>query len=779
MSRPVASALLFFATIFAFFPLPALAVTCGFGSDIGGGQCRGVITTTGLNTFSVPSDWNNSSNSIEIIGGGGGGATGTTGGAGGAGKAGGGGGAYVLKSNVSLTPSTTAYLQVGAGGGTGANGTDTWFDDINWALQSNAMTTAPWSNSLVNVTLNASLSPSGSTDAASIANNATGGTHDIFQQFTVFQNYTGSRTITAQVWFKANTTNYAFINFQTAVNNYFSVVVDLTNGTVTETKVPTGGGSSGSIVSTTVTADSGGYWVAMTGTVTVSAAGNYICFGPMPQSSGNAWTTGGENNFTATNNQYSIYAYGASVYFGSVTKAYTQTTTAALYSALTKAGSAGVANTGGSGGAAASGIPATGNNGGTGANGGGNAAPGGGGGGAAGGTGVGGNGSGATGGTGDGGTTAAGANGTEWSVSPAYGSGGGGAGGAVTTGSDGGTYGAGGGGGRSASGAGGAGKQGIAVITYTPANNPPTVTSNAADTVTTTSANINGNITSIGSANATARGFATSTASDLSSSVSTSTSSGSFGTGAFSSIFSNSNLVGNTTYYFRAFATNTGGTSFGSILNFLTLPDTPAAPTFSLVAATSSTITWSAPTGGASTYKLQYCVNNTTTCTLSTGLAGLSTTTNPSLTGNTTYSAAVQGTNATGDGAFSASTTQLTLPDIPGTPTFSSVTETTMRVNWAAPTGDAATYKVERCTGSGCTGFVEIASGVATAFYDDSSLSSATTYRYRVRGTNTTGDGLYSTPAEQATNAAAGGGAATRIIRLLGGTRLLGGVRLQ
>jgi hypothetical protein len=36
----------------------ARAINCGFGSDIGGGRCRGFITDTAQTTWSVPSDWN-------------------------------------------------------------------------------------------------------------------------------------------------------------------------------------------------------------------------------------------------------------------------------------------------------------------------------------------------------------------------------------------------------------------------------------------------------------------------------------------------------------------------------------------------------------------------------------------------------------------------------------------------------------------------------------------------------------------------------------------------
>lgn len=69
------------------------------------------LTDTGLTSWTVPSDWNNSDNTIEVIGGGGGG-----------GRSG--GGAYSKVSNQTL--SGTVGIQVGAGGGPGADGEDTW-----------------------------------------------------------------------------------------------------------------------------------------------------------------------------------------------------------------------------------------------------------------------------------------------------------------------------------------------------------------------------------------------------------------------------------------------------------------------------------------------------------------------------------------------------------------------------------------------------------------------------------------------------------------------------
>jgi hypothetical protein len=73
-------------------PKDAGAISCGFGSNIGGNTCQGFITDTAQTTWTVPGDWNSASNTIELIGGGGNGAAGSGGGPGGTGN--GGGGAY-------------------------------------------------------------------------------------------------------------------------------------------------------------------------------------------------------------------------------------------------------------------------------------------------------------------------------------------------------------------------------------------------------------------------------------------------------------------------------------------------------------------------------------------------------------------------------------------------------------------------------------------------------------------------------------------------------------
>lgn len=166
---------------------------------------------------------------------------------------------------------------------------------------------------------------------------------------------------------------------------------------------------------------------------------------------------------------------------------------------------------------------------------------------------------------------------TQTSNSATAGPGGGGGGGGYGytgtggTGGTGGLYGGGGAGGGYASGqgSGAAGAQGIIVITYSPLT-APTVTTGTASGITTTGATLNGSISSTGGVDATQSGFAYGTAANLSTVIATSTLGAQTGTASFNN--SVSSLSPNTTYYVRAYATNSMGTGYGSIQSFTTTP---------------------------------------------------------------------------------------------------------------------------------------------------------------------------------------------------------------
>jgi len=97
----------------------------------------------------------------------------------------------------------------------------------------------------------------------------------------------------------------------------------------------------------------------------------------------------------------------------------------------------------------------------------------------------------------------------------------------------------------------------------------PTVTTSTASSITQTTATLNGSISATGGEDATQHGFAYGTDSLLSSVIATTTEGVKVGTGSFTSAIAS--LTAGTTYYLRSYATNSGGTGYGSIESFITL----------------------------------------------------------------------------------------------------------------------------------------------------------------------------------------------------------------
>jgi uncharacterized protein (TIGR02145 family) len=98
----------------------------------------------------------------------------------------------------------------------------------------------------------------------------------------------------------------------------------------------------------------------------------------------------------------------------------------------------------------------------------------------------------------------------------------------------------------------------------------PAVATNAATNITYSTATSGGNVTSDGGASVTARGACWSTSQNPT--VADNHTDDGIGTGSFTS--SLTGLSSNTTYYVRAYATNSSGTAYGSQVNFTTDPAT-------------------------------------------------------------------------------------------------------------------------------------------------------------------------------------------------------------
>ncbi len=130
-------------------------------------------------------------------------------------------------------------------------------------------------------------------------------------------------------------------------------------------------------------------------------------------------------------------------------------------------------------------------------------------------------------------------------------------------------------------------------VTFTTLPVVPFLTTTAITAITGNSATGGGNVTGTGGAEVTVRGivFGTSTPT-----VADNKTTDGKGTGAYTS--SLTGLKGNTTYYVRAYATNSAGTGYGPVVSFKTQIDLPVVTTTAVTGITKT----SAVSGGSVTY---------------------------------------------------------------------------------------------------------------------------------------------------------------------------------
>jgi len=169
----------------------------------------------------------------------------------------------------------------------------------------------------------------------------------------------------------------------------------------------------------------------------------------------------------------------------------------------------------------------------------------------------------------------------------------------------------------------------------------PTISTTAISGITTSSAASGGNITSDGGSTVIAKGVCWSTSSTPT--ISNSKTSDGTGIGAYTS--SMSGLAASTTYYIRAYATNSVGTSYGSQLSFTTA--TAATVPVLSTTAISSITTSTASSGGN--------ISSDGGATITEKGVCWSTTTNP-----TTGNVYTHTSDGTGTGTFTSSITGLT-----------------------------------------------------------------------------------------------------------------------
>jgi len=222
-----------------------------------------------------------------------------------------------------------------------------------------------------------------------------------------------------------------------------------------------------------------------------------------------------------------------------------------------------------------------------------------------------------------------------------------------------------------------------AEVTFTTLSVVPVLTTADASSVTSTTATSGGNITSDGGATITARGVCWGTSTGPVATGPNRTTDGT-GTGSFTS--SITGLAPNTTYYVRAYATNSQGTAYGNEITFTTPAAIPTVTTTAASAITQTSATSGGnvtATGGAPVTARGVCWSTSTNPTVQPGSStsngsgtGSFTSNITGLTPGTRYYVRAYATNSVGT-AYGNEVTFTTSASTPPTVTTASVTSIT------------------------------------------------------------------------------------------------------
>jgi len=180
----------------------------------------------------------------------------------------------------------------------------------------------------------------------------------------------------------------------------------------------------------------------------------------------------------------------------------------------------------------------------------------------------------------------------------------------------------------------------------------------------------------------------------------------------------------------------------------------PTAPGSLAASATSSTqinLTWAASSDnvGVTGYRVERCSGASCSSFAQVGTSPTASYADSGLNGSTSYTYRVRAADAAGNLSGYSNTASATTqssgdtqaPSAPSALTAAASSNTQIGLTWTASSDNVGVtgYRLERCVGSGCVSFAQVASVTAVGF-SDSGLLAGTTYGYRVRATDATGN---------------------------------------
>ena len=197
---------------------------------------------------------------------------------------------------------------------------------------------------------------------------------------------------------------------------------------------------------------------------------------------------------------------------------------------------------------------------------------------------------------------------------------------------------------------------------------------------------------------------------------------------------------------------HSSGTPASPTATVRTLPTTPANLTAAAVSSVQINLTWGASTDelGVTGYRLERCQGSGCVNFAQVAAPTMTSFNDTGLTPATPYTYRVRAGDAAGNlsdysPSVSVSTTavaaDVTPPTTPANLTAAAVSSVQITLSWDASSDNVgvAGYLVERCQGSGCVNFAQVAAPTATSL-NDTGLIAATSYSYRVRAMDAAGN---------------------------------------
>jgi hypothetical protein len=226
--------------------------------------------------------------------------------------------------------------------------------------------------------------------------------------------------------------------------------------------------------------------------------------------------------------------------------------------------------------------------------------------------------------------------------------------------------------------------------------------------------------------------------------------------------YNNTGLVASTTYRYQVRAFNAGGNSpYSNISQATTQPTAaPAAPSglqATAISATQINLAWMDNSSNEEGFEIERCQGDGCTSFVQNAQTGANVTSysDTGRAASTTYSYRVRAYNSGGNSTYSnaaQATTPAPPPASPSNLTATAISSSQINLSWVDNSGNENGFMIERCQGGGCTDFVQITTvGPNIGTYSNTGLKKNTTYFYRMRSYNASGNSAYSNTASART----------------------------